>query len=228
MRTAAVAALVCVSAYAVHMPDLERARNRQDRVALQRIIADATSAAGKQPRNAAAQYDLALAQSYLAEVASELRDRDQATSAAEAGIRAAERAVELDGNRAEYHRVLGTLCGQAVTGNVLAGLRYGRCALDSLNKAISLDGNNGMAWLSRGVGYYYLPSTFGGGVSPALNDIRKAIQLNPKNADAWLWLGIALRKANRNGEARQAITKAVQLNPARVWAKQQLDKTPIR
>jgi tetratricopeptide (TPR) repeat protein len=219
---------MCLAAHAINVQELERARNRQDRVALQRIIADATAAAGKQPRNPAAQYDLALAQSYLAEVASELRDRDQATSAAEAGIRAAEKAVEIDGGRAEYYRVLGTLCGQAVTGNVLAGLRYGRCALDSLNKAISLDQKNALAWLSRGVGYYYLPATFGGGVTPALNDIRKAIQLNPRHADSWLWLGIALRKANRNGEARQAIAKAVQLNPERVWAKQQLDKTPVR
>jgi hypothetical protein len=41
-----------------------------------------------------------------------------------------------------------------------------------------------------------------------------------------LWMGITLRKMNRNGEARTAFTKSLQLNPARVWTKQQLEKTP--
>jgi Flp pilus assembly protein TadD len=43
-----------------------------------------------------------------------------------------------------------------------------------------------------------------------------------------MWLGIALRKAGRNAEARKELQKSVDLNPARVWAKQQLAKTPER
>jgi hypothetical protein len=39
-------------------------------------------------------------------------------------------------------------------------------------------------------------------------------------------LGVALRKMNRNAEARKELERAVQLNPARIWAKQQLEKTP--
>jgi hypothetical protein len=35
-----------------------------------------------------------------------------------------------------------------------------------------------------------------------------------------------LRKLNRNAEARQAIQKSLELNPQRVWARQQLEKTP--
>ena len=31
---------------------------------------------------------------------------------------------------------------------------------------------------------------------------------------------------NRNADARQALQKSLQLNPARLWAKQQLEKTP--
>jgi Tfp pilus assembly protein PilF len=85
-----------------------------------------------------------------------------------------------------------------------------------------------LAWLSRGVGYYYLPPQFGGGVDAALKDIQKSIELDPKSAEAQLWLGIVLRKANRNSDARKALEKAVQLNPGRVWAKQQLDKTPAQ
>jgi hypothetical protein len=35
-----------------------------------------------------------------------------------------------------------------------------------------------------------------------------------------------LRKQNKDADARQAFAKSVTLNPQRVWAKQQLDKTP--
>jgi tetratricopeptide (TPR) repeat protein len=91
-----------------------------------------------------------------------------------------------------------------------------------------LDGHSSPAYLSRGVGNYYLPQQFGGGVDLALNDFDKAIALNPNLSDAYLWKGIALRKVNRNKEARQAIEKAVQLSPDWVWAKDQLQKTPAQ
>ena len=59
-------------------------------------------------------------------------------------------------------------------------------------------------------------------------DFRKAIELDAKNAEAWLWLGVALRKENKDAEARQALEKSLALNPNRVWVKQQLDKTPSK
>jgi tetratricopeptide (TPR) repeat protein len=157
-----------------------------------------------------------------------MQDKQGGRAAAEAGIPAAEKAVGLNSGNAEYHRILGTLCGQVIPANVLAGLKYGRCALDSLNKAIELDPKSAMAYVSRGVGNYYLPVAFGGGPEVALKDLTKATQLDPKLAEAHLWMGIALRKLNRHSEARAALTRAMQLNPNRVWAKQQLDKTPAK
>jgi tetratricopeptide (TPR) repeat protein len=207
---------------------LEAARDAQDRAALERIAAERNANAGKLANDAKAQYEAALANSFLAEVALELKEKNLAKAAAETGIRAAQKAVALNGNSAEYHRVLGTLCGQVIPANVWAGLKWGRCALDEITKALELDPKNALAHLSRGVGNYYLPPTFGGGVEPAMRDFRKAIELNPKLAEAHLWLGIALREANRNAEAREALKKAVDLNPRRVWARQQLAKTPAK
>jgi tetratricopeptide (TPR) repeat protein len=208
--------------------DLEDSRDQQDREALEKQIAILRAAAEKQSSNAAAQYKLALAQSYLSEVALELRDRNQAKTSAEAGMDAARRAVDLKPDDAENHRILGTLCGQVIPANVLAGLRYGRCALDSIKKALEIDPKSSNVWLSRGVGNYYLPESFGGGVKLAIDDFQKAIRLNAKSADAHLWLGIALRKAGRNAEARKALARSIELNPRRLWTRQQLEKTPAQ
>jgi len=134
--------------------------------------------------------------------------------------------VDLKPDSSEYNRILGTLCGQAISSAGFAGLRHGKCALDSIDKAVQLDPKSSDAHLAHGVGMYYLPSAFGGGIDTAIRDFRQAIALNPNSADAWLWLGIALRKENQPAEGRKAIEKSLQLNPNRLWAKQQLAKTP--
>jgi len=206
--------------------DLIKARDQQDKSALEKMAGDLKPPADKDPKDATAQYRLALAESYLAEVAIETHDKPAAKTAAQAGIDAAERAVALKPDSSEYQRLLGTLCGQMISGNGLAGLKYGKCALSAVNKAIELDPKSSINYLSHGVGNYYLPSALGGGFDLAIVDFRKAIELNNKNADAYLWLGIALRKVNQPDEARKAIARSLELNPNRVWARQQLDKTP--
>lgn len=222
--------VLCVAAAAAAslIDEARRARDAQDRQALEATAAQAAAASEKQPQNAQTQYESALTYSYLAEVDTELRDRDGARKAAGAGIAAAERAVAGDPRSAEYHRLLGTLYGQVIPGNLGLALKYGRKTTEELDRAVALDPNNSDAYLSRGIGKYYLPPMFGGGPEAALEDIHKAIQLNPKSDQAYLWQGIALRKANRNREARESLAQALKLNPQRVWTKQQLDKTPAQ
>jgi len=205
---------------------LQTARDTQDRAALQKITDEALAAAAQAPKDAEAQYRAALASSYQAEVALEVRDKKLAEQAAVRGVKAAEQAVALKPNTAEYYRVLGTLCGQVVPANVIMGLGYGKRAKDAIDKAVALDPKSPEAYMARGVGNYYLPEAMGGGLNLAVADFRKSIELDQKDADAWLWLGIALRKQNKNADARQAFAKAVELNPKRVWAKEQLNKTP--
>jgi len=206
--------------------ELVQARDKQDRPALERIASTYGATAAKQPSDAQAQYEFARAQSYLAEVATELKDKNGGRMAAETGIKAAEQAVALKPAEAEYHRLLGTLCGQVIPANVLAGLKYGKCAMQSINKAIELDPKSALAYVSRGVGNYYLPQAFGGGPEIALKDFDKAILLDAMLAEAHLWRGLALRELNRNAEAHASLSKSLQLNPARLWTKLQLEKTP--
>ena len=207
--------------------DMRKARDAQDRPRLERIAGHASSLADKQSTDAEVQYGAALANSTLAEVAEEVRDKGRARSTAEAGMRYAERSIAVKGDVAEYHRLLGTLCGQAA-GAVggIGALKFGRCALDEVNKAVSLDPKAPLNYLSRGIGNYYLPAMLGGGVDLAIRDFQKAIELDARLSEAHLWLGVALRKANRNAEARTAFEKAIALHPSRLWSKQQLDKTP--
>ena len=225
---AVVSALALTAALGAGRTAAERALDAQDRPALEKLAAQATAAADTRPQDAAAQYEAARTQSLLAQLALELGDKGLGKTAGETGIRAARRAVALKSNDADYRRILGTLCGQVIPANVLAGLKWGRCAMDEVNKALELAPKSSAAWMSRGVGNYYLPAAFGGGVDKAISDLRKATQLDAASPDAHLWLGIALRKAGRNAEARAAMERSLELNPDRKWARQQLEKTPAR
>ena len=213
MRIAGLALIVTAGAWA---GELETARDRQDRAALEKLAAQQSS-----------DYHGAIAYSYLAEVCEQQRDRGCVKRAAETGIRLAEKAVAAKPDVAEHNRVLGTLYGQIVPVNVLAGLSYGKKAQEAIAKALERDPKSSLAYVSRGVGNYYVPSALGGGVELAIRDFQKAIELNPKSDEAYLWLGLAMRKANRNAEARKAFAKSLELNPQRVWARQQLEKTPL-
>lgn len=206
---------------------LETARDLQDRATLEKMVEQYSGASAKAPNDAAAQYRLALACSYQAEVDIELRDKKAGQLAAERGIKAGEKAVSLNSNSAEYYRVLGTLYGQAIV-DIPSGLNYGAKAKEAVNKAVEKAPKSAAMYVARGVGNFYLPSMLGGGPKPAIDDFRKAIQLDPTSAEAYLWLGVSLHKDNRDAEARNAFAKSLELNPRRVWTRQQLGKTPAK
>ena len=225
----ALSGLLLTAACIAAPGELEKLRNAQDRAALDTRAAALHADAEKTGNDAARWHRAALAYSYAAEVAMELRDKRGSQAAAEAGVRDAQRAIALNGKAADYYRVLGTLCGQVIPANpVMGALAYGRKAKDALDKAIALDPKSAMAHVAHGVGYFYLPANFGGGPVNAVKDYQRALQLDPKCADAYLWMGVALAKQGQNKAARDAFSKALQLEPDRKWAKQQLDKTPAQ
>jgi tetratricopeptide (TPR) repeat protein len=214
--------------FAAGQSPMEAARDAQDRPALLKFANEASAAADKSPNDPEAQCRAAQANSYVAEVALEVRDKKPGEEAAERGIKYGERAVSLKPEVARYYVVLGTLYGQSISSNLLAALSYGKKAKDALQKAVDKDSKLPSAYVARGVGNYYLPQAMGGGYDLAAADFRKAIELDSKDSDAYLWLALTLRKQNKNAEARQAFQKSLDLDPNRVWAKQQLDKTPAQ
>ena len=207
--------------------DLVLLRDHQDRQALEARASALQTAAEKRPGDADGWYRGALAWSYAAEVAMETGDKKGSGRLAETGAALADKAIGINGGNAEYYRILGTLCGQIIPANPLAGiLVYGKKAKEALDKAVAMDPKSAGASLAHGVGYYYLPANFGGGPENAIKDFQRAIMLNPKSAEAWLWLGIAQRKENQNAKAHEALAKSLALDPERNWTKQQLAKTP--
>ena len=106
--------------------DLDRLRDRQDRPGLDAQAAALQAAAEKNPNDPNGWYRAAIAYSYAAEVAMEVRDKGGAQRAAEAGVADADKAIELNGENDDHYRVLGTLCGQAIPANPIMGaLVYG-------------------------------------------------------------------------------------------------------
>ncbi len=205
------------------MSALTAARDKQDLAALDSSIAQLRGAS--EPLG---EYSAALAYSYAAEVAMELKDKKRSANYAEAGLDLARKAVAANGNNAEYHRLAGELCGQVIPATgFLGALKYGQCAHDEIARAIELDPHSALAYVSRGVGNFYLPASMGGGPALALQDFERAISLDPKLGEAYLWKGLALRKENHNGEARAALQQALAVDPGRLWAKQELEKTPV-
>src|SRR2546430_7205390 len=128
--------LVCACSYLAVASELSIARDRQDLAALDGLIARYKQ--GAQAPDG--QYKLALANSYAAEVALELRDKKKAEAYAQAGIDPAQKAVAANDGNAEYHRLLGEICGQVIPANPIFGaLKYGQCARDEIAKALQMD-----------------------------------------------------------------------------------------
>jgi tetratricopeptide (TPR) repeat protein len=207
--------------------DLSKLRDRQDRAALERNASALNAEAEKSPNDANRWYEAAIAYSYLAEVTYEVHDKAASERAAEAGVKDADKAIALNGKIADYYRVLGTLCGQVIPANPIMGaLAYGKRAKEALDRAIEMDPKSAKAHVAHGVGFYYLPTSFGGGPESAIKDYKQAIALDPKNAEAYLWLGVAYSKGHQTAQAREAFTKSLQLDPDRLWTKEQLGKLP--
>ena len=98
---------------------------------------------------------------------------------------------------------------------------------------MELGPQNPRVWLLKGVGNIFKPKLFGGGAEKAEVDIRKAISLyehdapaSPRpawgRAEAWAWLGQALDKQDKRGDARAAFVKALEIDPEFGWVKYKL------
>ncbi|HUT56001.1 MAG TPA: TRAP transporter TatT component family protein [bacterium] len=80
-------------------------------------------------------------------------------------------------------------------------------------RALELDPNNGPAELGLGIYYQFIPRLIGGDGHRARGHFRRAAELMPADPEPLVWTAISCRQEGRLGEAREALDRALALDP---------------
>jgi len=153
------------------------------------------------------------------EAAQAHHDNKLLKESAQGGIAAAEKAVKLNANSSEAHRLLGHLLSELIPHVFAGGMRYGSRSTAEVEKAIQLDPRNAEAYVDRGTNYFFTPEMFGGSKEKAIEMLKKAIDLDPNSDTAHAWLASVYQATGRHNDARREIQEALRLNPDRGFAK---------
>ena len=148
----------------------------------------------------------------------------------------AESALETSihrGPRAETHALLASVYGLMIGENNALGASLGQ-QIDAVQaEALALDPENPRVWLLRGIGDFFTPEAFGGGVEPAIAALERsarAFETDPPQppeprwgrADVHVWLGQAYAAKGDVAEARAHYERVLELEPANAWVRDDL------
>lgn len=144
-----------------------------------------------------------------------------------------EKAIKIDPDFDEAYALLGGIYGMKAAG-MFSGIKYGKKAKGTMNKARELDSANPRTYLIDGIGDYYKPKLFGGGLDHALEAFLKAAALfesfesESETAPDWgkaethAWLAQIYLDLGNKEKAEIHINKSIELYPDFVWVKQEL------
>ena len=140
----------------------------------------------------------------------------------------------LDANPddAEAYALRGTVIGDRI-GGALSGMLLGPKASKSLERAYELAPENPRVALQRGVGFYFTPKTFGGGIEKAQQELTRAQELyveepaeqpwpNWGKVDVFAWLGLILVDSGMIDEAKAMYEEGLRLEPDHAWIRLEL------
>ena len=198
-------------------PEVVAARQSRDRAEvaqLQKLVENVRREA-EETKRFEAYLRLALFSVWLCEAAEAHQNNEVFKQAAEGGVAAAERAVELNPQSSEAHQLLGDLLNQLIPHVFGGGMRYGKRSTDELDKAIELNPKNADAYVSRAISYYYTPESFGGGKQKAFELLTKAAEIDPRADSPHIWLAMFHLEAGRTQDALREINVARRANPDR-------------
>jgi len=207
-----------VSAAAADTDPAIHARDQADIPAFDQFIAQAQADA-KQKNTADAYERVAQLNLWLCEAGHVNNDNKTVKQGAQDGIAAAEKAVALNPNSSEAHRLNGDLTGELIGVVFMGGMRHGKHAGDEFDKAIQLDPNNAEAYTGRAIGYFFTPSTFGGSKDKAVEYLQKALSINPNLGRAHIWLAQVYQLEGKHEDAQREINEALRIDPDRRFAK---------
>lgn len=157
------------------------------------------------------------------------KDRKKLLKQAQARL---DRVLDSAPHHAEALALRGSVLGDRIEG-VLSGMVLGPKVSASHDRAAELAPDNPRVALQRGIGRYFTPRQFGGGMEKAEIELRRACRLFEQAADqlvwpywgrvdALAWLGKVLANTERLDEARSVYEEALALAPGHVWIRDEL------
>jgi tetratricopeptide (TPR) repeat protein len=138
--------------------------------------------------------------------------------------------IAANPSHAEAHALLSTLYGQEIGSSAWKGMTLGPKSSASIDTAMKLARDNPRVALQAGVGAFFTPKMFGGGIDKAEREIRRAEKLFAKEStnqpwpnwgrlDVLAWMGQVLAaKGDRQG-ARTYYERALELQPDYGWVR---------
>lgn len=135
--------------------------------------------------------------------------------AVDAGLAAIQGALKVRPDQARLHTLAGYFYGGKIFHGGVGGLFWAPASLKELAAAIRLDPNHGEAYTATGIGKFFTPPLFGGGLGKAKDLFEKASALDPMSATPHLWLARLYQKMGQTNEARAEIQTALRLEPKR-------------
>ena len=174
------------------------ARNSNDVDTLRRLIGGAQKQA-EQEKTVQAYETLAQLDLWLCEIGHARNDDKLIKQAAEDGASAAEKAIALDPNSSEAHRLEGESLSQLIPHVFAGGPRLGPRSTREIERAIELDPKNANAYIARAYNYFFTPKTFGGDKQKAAEMLQRLLNLIPgltQRTFGWLkstWLSAKSR-----------------------------------
>jgi tetratricopeptide (TPR) repeat protein len=197
------------------------ARDKGDIESLQALIRTARDEAAR-TNSFEANLGIAVLDACLVEAAHDHQNDKVVKQAAQDGVAAAERAVKLNTESSEAHRLVGELLGELIPHVFAGGMRYGSHSTGEIEKAMQLDSHNPNAYVARGNAYFFTPKTFGGDIEKAVDTWKQAIAIAPTSdaaETAHIRLARAYQSLGKSENARTEIDEALKMNPERLFAK---------
>jgi tetratricopeptide (TPR) repeat protein len=200
---------------------IETARRTRNEAQLQFVKTQLEQRVAQNAQDWASFYDLARVQSYFVDVYEARKDKKGAEAALDKAIDTLQHSLALNDKSADAHSLLADLYGRKISfGGMFSGAKLGPKITDENKRAMALDDKNARVWASLGRQYLMAPKMFGGDTAKAIESFQKSLRFNPLQDETWAWLAKAYLKQSDKAKAREAIAKALQLNPQSGFAMQ--------
>jgi tetratricopeptide (TPR) repeat protein len=200
---------------------IEAARKTHDEKQLQSVRTQLTQKVAENPNDAVSYYNLARVQRYLLDVYEMRKDKKAAQAEVDKATESAQRSIALNDKSADAHSLLADLYGRKISlGNgMFAGPKFGPKVKEENAKAMALDDKNPRVWASLGRQYLMAPKSFGGDFAKAVESFQKSLAIDSSQDETWVWLARAFTKQGDKSKAREAIQRALELNPGSPFVK---------